>query len=135
MINYVSLLQKRAFIFKMDLRMSLYFQNVVLFRKVSWVFFISPKNTIVTKDLYSHFKELYWWGCVKNNTALRSKDLGDTRFLIESQDTWDTRILAKSLEDTRFLIFWKKKKNVPIHFMECQVFWFLWLDNFVSQVY
>ena len=38
--------------------------------------------------------------------ASRSADLGDTRFLIGSQNTWDTRILAKSLEDTRFLIFW-----------------------------
>ena len=39
-------------------------------------------------------------------TASRSADLGDTRFLIGSQNIWDTRILAKSLEDTRFLIFW-----------------------------
>ena len=39
-------------------------------------------------------------------TASRSADLGDARFLIGSQNTWDTRILAKSLEDTRFFIFW-----------------------------
>ena len=39
-------------------------------------------------------------------TASRSADLGDARFLIGSQNTWDTRILTKSLEDTRFLIFW-----------------------------
>jgi hypothetical protein len=36
-------------------------------------------------------------------TALRSTDLGDTRFLIGSQNTWATRFLAKSLEDARFL--------------------------------
>ena len=35
-------------------------------------------------------------------TALRSMDLGDTRFLIGSQNTWDTRFWAKSLEDARF---------------------------------
>ena len=37
-------------------------------------------------------------------TALRSADLGDTRFLIGSQNTWDTLFWAKSLEDARFLI-------------------------------
>ena len=67
-------------------------------------------------------------------TASRSADLGDTRFLIGSQNTWDARILAKSLEDTRFLIF-LVKKIMPIHFIEYKVFQFLWLDYFVSQVY
>jgi hypothetical protein len=37
-------------------------------------------------------------------TALRSTDLGYTRFLIGSQNTWDTRFLAKSLEDARFFL-------------------------------
>ena len=35
---------------------------------------------------------------------------GDTLFLIGSQNTWDTRILVKSFEDTR------------IHFIEHKVF-------------
>ena len=35
-------------------------------------------------------------------TALRSADLRDTRFLIGSQNTWDTRFWAKSLEDALF---------------------------------
>ena len=38
-------------------------------------------------------------------TASRSADLGDTQFFIGSQNTWDTRILVKSLEDTQVLIF------------------------------
>ena len=38
-------------------------------------------------------------------TASRSADLEDTRFLIGSQNTWDARFLAKSLEDARFLVF------------------------------
>ena len=38
--------------------------------------------------------------------ASRSADLGDKRFSIGSQNTWDTRILAKSLEDTRSFIIW-----------------------------
>ena len=45
-------------------------------------------------------------------TASRSADLGDTRFLIGSQNTWDTRFLAKSLEDTRFLL---GSKPLEIH--------------------
>jgi hypothetical protein len=35
-------------------------------------------------------------------TALRSTDLGDTRFLIGSQNTYDKRFLAKILEDALF---------------------------------
>jgi hypothetical protein len=57
-------------------------------------------------------------------TALRSTDLGDTRCLIGSQNTWDTRILAESLEDTL----------MPVNFIEYKVFQFLWLDYIVSQV-
>ena len=58
--------------------------------------------------LITEYKEsfLNFWKYSKalRYTALRSADLGDARFLIGSQNTWDTRILAKSLEDTRFLI-------------------------------
>ena len=57
-------------------------------------------------------KQIYGMICIKKQyskpsryTASRSADLGDARFLIGSQNTWDTRILVKSLEVTWFLIF------------------------------
>ena len=56
--------------------------------------------------------------------ALRSADLGDTRFFIGSQNTWCTRILAKSLKDARFFIFWCNI-IMPIHFINCKTFQFL----------
>ena len=49
------------------------------------------------------------------HTALRSTDIGDTRFLICSQNTWDAQVLAKSLEDTYYFLV---KKNMPIYFIE-----------------
>ena len=64
---------------------------------------------------------------VSNIQASQSADLGDTQFLIGSQNTWDTQFLAESLEDarffrdTRFLIF-LGKKIMPIHFIEYEVF-------------
>ena len=49
--------------------------------------------------LITEYKEsfLNFWKYSKalRYTALRSADLGDARFLIGSQNTWDTRILAK----------------------------------------
>ena len=50
--------------------------------------------------------------------ASRSADLGDTLFLIGSQNTWDTLFLAKSLEDTLFFDLRKKNimPNLWIHF-------------------
>ena len=54
-----------------------------------------------------------WYSKASRYTASRSADLGDTRFLIGSQNTWDTRILAKSLEDTFF--YFLVKKIMPIN--------------------
>ena len=51
------------------------------------------------------------------DTLFWAESLEDARFLIGSQNTWDKRILAKSLEDTRFLIFWQKK-IMPNNFIE-----------------
>ena len=40
--------------------------------QVSWLFFPfskkhNSKQIFVNKNLYSHYKLRYWWGCVKNN--------------------------------------------------------------------
>ena len=51
-------------------------------------------DAFFSKDWYNIYSKALRY------TASRSADLGDTRFLIGSQNTWDTRILAKSLEDT-----------------------------------
>ena len=49
-------------------------------------------------------------------TASRSADLGDTRILIGSKSTWDTRILTKSLVDTRFFVH--KKISLMLLYIE-----------------
>ena len=50
----------------------------------------------------SAISEYIMYSKASRYTASRSADLKDTRFLIGSQNTWDTRILAKSLADARF---------------------------------
>ena len=47
------------------------FQNVKTVLKVLWGFFhLSEKHN--NKSLYSHFKEVYWWGHVKNDENIQS---------------------------------------------------------------
>ena len=62
----------------------------------------SREETIQGRKLFAEIQ----YSKASRYTATRSADLGDTRFLIGSQNTWDTRFWAKSLEDARFLIFW-----------------------------
>ena len=68
---------ENIFIFKMGFEMSFCFQNVVLLRNVfsfskcerfrERFFSFSKKHNCeqksVNKNLYSHYKLLYWWGC------------------------------------------------------------------------
>ena len=68
----------------------------------------------------------YWYSKASRYTASRSTDLGDTRFLIGSQNTWDTRFLAKSLEDARFFLEIHVFDQKP---WRCTVFSFDVLDS------
>jgi hypothetical protein len=65
---------KCAFVFRMEFffKMCFRFQNVKTVCNVSWGFFHlsekhNSKQKFVNKYLYSHFKELYWWGHVNND--------------------------------------------------------------------
>ena len=81
---------------------------------------------VLTKQLFlpssiktsgSFFQKM--WPSQQSWTLLLTVTLG----LIGFQNTWGTRILAKTLQDTRFLTF------LNIYFF----FQFLWIDYFVSQ--
>ena len=66
MFSFSKWVSEWAFIFKM----CFFFKWASIFKiwKVSWGFFpFSEKHTLkfVNKNLYSHYKQLYWWGCVK----------------------------------------------------------------------
>ena len=56
----------------------------------------------MAKDIHSQMWFFAMYSKTSRYTASRSTDLGDARFLIGSQNTWDTRFLAKSLEDALF---------------------------------
>ena len=86
--------------------------------------FFSKRLQWDEKNIFFTIKSRY--SKASRYTALRSTDLGDTRFLIGSQNTWDTRFLAKSLEDARFFLRYTVFKQKP---WRCTVFSFDVLDS------
>ena len=62
-------------------------------------------------------KKSFFYSKASRSAASRSADLGDTLFSIGSQNTWDTLILAKSLEDALFLFFGKKNYAQPFYWI------------------
>ena len=88
---------------KENLKNIKHINNFLSIKKNTWFPTTDPSFRV-----WDNYKQLQisYYSKASRYTASRSTDLGDARFLIGSQNTWDTRILAKSLEDTRFLIFW-----------------------------
>ena len=107
---------KYSFKAKLDVRRKIWLWYIVTLIKIllSSTLWLKSNPQQLSNKILKYSKAL-------RLTASRSVDLGDTQFLIGSQNTWDTRILVKSLEDTRVLIFFGKK-IMPIHFIEYKVF-------------
>ena len=103
-LQLMSIIKCGYFIIKKNFWCNLYKNSVFGdFRDFFSVFAFCPKRCLKVLDLKYSKASRYM--------ASRSTDLGDTRFLIGAQNTWDTRFLAQSLADTRLLLSWKKCDN------------------------